>query len=48
MGLLGRVAYLQVINPDRLVREGDARSLRTQPILTSRGMISDRADARWR
>lgn len=43
MGLLGRVAYLQVINPDRLVREGDARSLRTQPILTSRGMISDRA-----
>ena len=42
-GLLLRVAYLQVINPDRLVREGDMRSLRVQAIPTSRGMISDRA-----
>ena len=42
-GLLLRVAYLQVINPDRLVREGDMRSLRVQSIPTSRGMISDRA-----
>ncbi|MEI2681070.1 peptidoglycan glycosyltransferase FtsI [Erwinia aphidicola] len=42
-GLLLRVAYLQVINPDRLVREGDIRSLRVQAVPTSRGMISDRA-----
>ena len=43
MGLLMRVAYLQVINPDRLVREGDMRSLRVQSIPTARGMITDRA-----
>ncbi|QKJ85832.1 Peptidoglycan D,D-transpeptidase FtsI [Paramixta manurensis] len=42
-GLLLRVAYLQVINPDKLVREGDMRSLRVQSIPTARGMISDRA-----
>ncbi|CAD6508518.1 peptidoglycan glycosyltransferase FtsI [Candidatus Profftia tarda] len=42
IGLLGRVTYLQIINPKLLVREGDARSLRTQRILASRGMISDR------
>ncbi|MEQ4532046.1 MAG: peptidoglycan glycosyltransferase FtsI [Mixta sp.] len=42
-GLLLRVAYLQVINPDRLVREGDMRSLRVQSIPTARGMITDRA-----
>ncbi|GLR08650.1 peptidoglycan glycosyltransferase FtsI [Mixta theicola] len=43
MGLLLRVAWLQVINPDRLVREGDMRSLRVQSIPTARGMITDRA-----
>lgn len=43
VGLLLRVAYLQVINPDRLVREGDMRSLRVQAIPTARGMITDRA-----
>ncbi|URQ61490.1 peptidoglycan glycosyltransferase FtsI [Pantoea alhagi] len=43
IGLLLRVAYLQVINPDRLVREGDMRSLRVQSIPTARGMITDRA-----
>ena len=42
-GLLSRVAWLQVINPDRLVKEGDLRSLRVQAVPTSRGMISDRA-----
>ena len=42
-GLLLRVAYLQVINPDKLVREGDMRSLRVQAVPTARGMISDRA-----
>ncbi|UVK78679.1 MAG: peptidoglycan DD-transpeptidase FtsI [Sodalis sp. Ffu] len=40
--LMLRMAYLQVINPDQLVREGDMRSLRVQQVLTARGMISDR------
>ncbi|MBT9432402.1 peptidoglycan glycosyltransferase FtsI [Candidatus Sodalis endolongispinus] len=43
VGLMLRVAYLQVINPDKLVREGDMRSLRVQQVPTARGMISDRA-----
>lgn len=38
-----RTAYLQVINPDKLVREGDMRSLRVQEVPTARGMISDRS-----
>ncbi|MCG8156248.1 peptidoglycan glycosyltransferase FtsI [Brenneria goodwinii] len=43
IGLMVRAAYLQVINPDKLVREGDMRSLRVQEVPTARGMISDRA-----
>ncbi|QHM69767.1 peptidoglycan glycosyltransferase FtsI [Mixta intestinalis] len=43
VGLMLRVAWLQVINPERLVREGDMRSLRVQSIPTARGMITDRA-----
>ncbi|WP_341266164.1 peptidoglycan glycosyltransferase FtsI [Morganella morganii] len=42
VALLTRVAYLQIINPDMLVKEGDMRSLRVQEIPTARGMISDR------
>ncbi len=42
-GLLSRVAWLQVISPDKLVKEGDLRSLRVQAVPTARGMISDRA-----
>ncbi|MXP66845.1 peptidoglycan glycosyltransferase FtsI [Pantoea sp. Nvir] len=42
-GLLSRIAWLQVISPDNLVKEGDLRSLRVQAIPTVRGMISDRA-----
>ena len=30
--LLGRVAWLQVISPDMLVKEGDMRSLRVQQV----------------
>ncbi len=33
--LLGRVAWLQVISPDMLVKEGDMRSLRVQQVSTS-------------
>ena len=40
--LLGRAAWLQIIAPDKLVREGDMRSLRVQQVSTSRGMITDR------
>ncbi len=56
-GLILRVTYLQVINPDNLVREGNMRSLRVQSVPAARGMISDRfgrplavsvpADAVW-
>ncbi|WP_241622540.1 peptidoglycan glycosyltransferase FtsI [Rosenbergiella australiborealis] len=41
-GLLMRVAWLQVVKPERLVKEGDMRSLRVQSVPSSRGMISDR------
>ncbi|PVZ88880.1 peptidoglycan glycosyltransferase FtsI [Serratia sp. S1B] len=43
VGLMLRMAYLQVINPDKLVKEGDMRSLRVQEVPTARGMISDRS-----
>ncbi|PWC15703.1 peptidoglycan glycosyltransferase FtsI [Brenneria roseae subsp. americana] len=43
VALMVRAAYLQVINPEQLVREGDMRSLRVQEVPTARGMISDRA-----
>ncbi len=42
IGLVFRVAYLQVINNKQLIRAGDMRSLRIQRILTDRGIISDR------
>ncbi|VFP86998.1 Peptidoglycan D,D-transpeptidase FtsI [Candidatus Erwinia haradaeae] len=42
IGLLFRLAWLQLIYPERLVHEGDMRSLRIQVIPTSRGMITDR------
>ncbi|MDT9587483.1 MAG: peptidoglycan glycosyltransferase FtsI [Candidatus Arsenophonus melophagi] len=40
--LIIRVTYLQVINPKKLVKEGDMRSLRVQTVAVARGMISDR------
>lgn len=43
VGLLLRAAWIQVVNPDRLIREGDMRSLRVQSVSTPRGMITDRA-----
>ncbi|CNH73398.1 peptidoglycan synthetase [Yersinia aldovae] len=41
-GLLARVAWLQVIEPDPLVKEEDLRSLRVVVTQNSRGMITDR------
>ncbi|NIY46851.1 peptidoglycan glycosyltransferase FtsI [Cedecea colo] len=40
--LLGRVAWLQIISPDNLVRQEDMRSLREKTIMVPRGMIQDR------
>ncbi|AEW44312.1 transpeptidase involved in septal peptidoglycan synthesis (penicillin-binding protein 3) [Serratia symbiotica str. 'Cinara cedri'] len=42
-GLILRLAYLQVISPERLVKESDLLSLRVQEVPTARGIISDRA-----
>lgn len=40
--LLGRVAWLQIVEPDRLVRQEDMRSLREVTTASPRGMIIDR------
>ncbi|NIG77380.1 peptidoglycan glycosyltransferase FtsI [Cedecea sp. NFIX57] len=40
--LLGRIAWLQIISPDNLVKQEDMRSLREEPIEVPRGMIEDR------
>ncbi|HEY1033766.1 MAG TPA: penicillin-binding protein 2, partial [Pseudoxanthomonas sp.] len=42
ISLVGRAAYVQLINHDFYQRQGDARFLREIPIPTSRGMITDR------
>ncbi|MEZ8688972.1 penicillin-binding transpeptidase domain-containing protein [Vibrio splendidus] len=40
--LIGRVAYIQIIEPDNLIRQGDLRSVRVKAIPSARGIISDR------
>ncbi|WP_224415146.1 peptidoglycan D,D-transpeptidase FtsI family protein [Modicisalibacter tunisiensis] len=40
--LVGRIAYLNVIDRDFLQGQGDARTLRVEPIDAHRGMITDR------
>nr|WP_318381352.1 peptidoglycan glycosyltransferase FtsI [uncultured Enterobacter sp.] len=40
--LLGRTAWLQIISPEKLVKEEDMRSLREVKVLSPRGMIVDR------
>ncbi len=42
LALCVRAAYIQVIEPDRLIREGDARTLRNKTSMVQRGMITDR------
>jgi len=42
VSLVGRAAYVQLINSDFYQRQGEARYLRELPINTSRGMITDR------
>ncbi|MFC1234644.1 penicillin-binding transpeptidase domain-containing protein [Vibrio sp. F74] len=40
--LVARVAYIQVIKPDDLIRQGDLRSVRVKSIPSARGIISDK------
>ncbi|GAK23939.1 LOW QUALITY PROTEIN: cell division protein FtsI [Vibrio sp. JCM 19052] len=40
--LVGRVAYIQIIEPDNLIKQGDLRSVRVKAIPSARGIISDR------
>lgn len=40
--LVARVAYIQVIKPDDLIKQGDLRSVRVKAIPSARGIISDR------
>lgn len=42
VALVGRAAWVQLINTDFYQRQGEARFLREVPIPTSRGMITDR------
>ncbi|CAG8998697.1 MAG: Peptidoglycan D,D-transpeptidase FtsI [Candidatus Celerinatantimonas neptuna] len=40
--LAGRVAYIQVVNSQHLINEGNMRSVRTEKMPEQRGMITDR------
>ncbi|MCB5306483.1 peptidoglycan glycosyltransferase FtsI [Yersinia massiliensis] len=42
LGLTARVAWLQIIEPDSLVKEEDMRSVRVEETPNTRGMITDR------
>lgn len=42
VGLSARAVYIQVIDPDLLIRQGDSRTLRTQNMPVHRGIITDR------
>lgn len=41
-GLTVRAAYIQVIEPDQLIKQGDSRTLRTRNTMVHRGLITDR------
>ncbi len=40
--LVSRAAYLQIIQPERLIKEGDNRTVRVKKTSVQRGMITDR------
>lgn len=44
VALVGRAAYIQVLDPGKLIQEGDMRSLRVKAMPSARGIISDRND----
>ena len=45
LGLVSRAAYLTVVDSEFLRKQGDARSLRIEPVMAMRGMILDRNGA---
>ena len=42
VGLSARAVYIQVIDPDLLIQQGDNRTMRTQNMPVHRGLITDR------
>ncbi|MCW8345216.1 MULTISPECIES: penicillin-binding transpeptidase domain-containing protein [Vibrio] len=42
IALLARIGYIQVIEPDNLIKQGDLRSVRVKALPSARGIISDR------
>ncbi|KLN67085.1 MULTISPECIES: penicillin-binding transpeptidase domain-containing protein [Vibrio] len=40
--LVGRIAYIQIVEPDNLIKQGDLRSIRAKTLHSARGIISDR------
>ncbi|USD60909.1 peptidoglycan glycosyltransferase FtsI [Vibrio sp. SCSIO 43140] len=40
--LIVRIGYIQVIEPDNLIKQGDLRSVRVKALPSARGIISDR------
>ena len=40
--LIFRAAYIQVIEPDNLIKQGNMRSIRVKSLPSARGIISDR------
>ncbi|WP_198599395.1 penicillin-binding transpeptidase domain-containing protein [Vibrio sp. 10N.261.55.A7] len=40
--LVVRIGYIQIIEPDNLIRQGDLRTVRAKTIHSARGIISDR------
>ena len=40
--LVGRIAYIQIVEPDNLIKQGDLRSVRAKTLHSARGIISDR------
>ncbi|EGA69936.1 peptidoglycan synthetase ftsI precursor [Vibrio sinaloensis DSM 21326] len=40
--LVTRIAYIQIIEPDNLIKQGDLRSVRAKTLHSARGIISDR------
>ena len=42
VALAARAAFIQVIEPDELIQQGDSRTLRTRNMPTYRGIVTDR------
>ncbi|MGR5119605.1 penicillin-binding transpeptidase domain-containing protein [Vibrio astriarenae] len=40
--LVGRIGFIQIVEPDNLIRQGDMRSVRAKTLHSARGIISDR------